>query len=303
MVMTEHPHYRVFRVRLAHRNKRLRELTLRARYKVPPDEDKLDVTARFVLDPHWRPPQGAKRPATIIRATPFFHWGAAGSAGAAGQDLVPSIKAPAYRVLWASTEARYKRNQVSTVVLPRMLDFAAPEGKDISLPIGDGTVSWPDKMTRPIYVGVVPLFADGTEGPKPPPTKLDPPDIPALRRKQLEESRKAAQRHPIPPDPPIPPEDLELLVPSEKRAPLTWHDREIGVAECDAYLSKVKLCLPKIPAEAAKKGSIEGEAKDRRDRWYHMNATVAGRARLKPECKEQLAKIEAEPLCKVPVRP
>lgn len=128
------------------------------------------------------------------------------------QVLVPSVSAPAYRVVWATSAEAYRRGEVKTVVLPRTIALFFGQGQSPSpgrLPLGfcscfGETLEWPTVNGRqvPIHVGIEALFADGREGPAPAgPTLVPPPLAP---------ERVAAVQVPVkvqaPPAPPRSPE-------------------------------------------------------------------------------------------------
>jgi hypothetical protein len=217
LAMTARPAVRVFRISLAKPNNRLRTLAVQVHYETSSADMVYDggpdISATFALNPNWRPPAEAKQPATL-RATPY---GSDQRGWASGQELLASVKAPAYRIIWAPTRELYDRGSVGDVILPLgKLQLGPPlwcsRGK-VTISFGM-TIDWPLHMNVPIYVGAIPLFSDGREGQKPRATRIEPPPRPAS--------------------------------PSER---MVSPPQTIGVAECDDYLARITACLAKLPSD------------------------------------------------------
>lgn len=72
--------------------------------------------------------------------------------------------------------------------------------------------------------------------------------------------------------------------------------REIGVAECDEYITKYSACIEKMPATS--KSTAEAGFKAQIQAWRASSATPEGKAALKTGCKITLDSLATNPLCK-----
>ncbi len=71
---------------------------------------------------------------------------------------------------------------------------------------------------------------------------------------------------------------------------------EIGVAECDEYVTKMRACLDKMPAEA--KGASQGAFDQSIAAWKQAASNEASRAGLATACKAALDAVSQNPMCK-----
>jgi hypothetical protein len=84
--------------------------------------------------------------------------------------------------------------------------------------------------------------------------------------------------------------------PAEKPATAAPSGGEIGVAECDDYVSKMKACLDKMPAEA--KAASQSAFDQSINAWKQAAGTEAGKQGLATACKAALDAIAQNPMCK-----
>jgi hypothetical protein len=70
----------------------------------------------------------------------------------------------------------------------------------------------------------------------------------------------------------------------------------IGVAECDEYITKYQACVEKMPATS--KSTAEAGFKAQIQAWKASSATPEGKAALKTGCKITLDSLATNPLCK-----
>ena len=71
---------------------------------------------------------------------------------------------------------------------------------------------------------------------------------------------------------------------------------DIGVAECDDYVSKMKACMDKMPAEA--KAASQSAFDQSINAWKQAAGTEAGKQGLATACKAALDAIAQNPMCK-----
>ncbi len=71
---------------------------------------------------------------------------------------------------------------------------------------------------------------------------------------------------------------------------------EIGVAECDDYVAKMRACLDKMPAEA--KQASQSGFEQSINAWKQAASTEAGKQGLATACKSALDAIAQNPMCK-----
>jgi hypothetical protein len=108
------------------------------------------------------------------------------------QILTPSVAAPAYRVIYATSDEDYRAGRVDSIVLPGSIrrfygDRRPGDEGSLRLPLGyvscfGETLAWPTREgTRvPLYVGIIPLFSDGSQGRPPRATVIPPPRKPRI---------------------------------------------------------------------------------------------------------------------------
>ena len=71
---------------------------------------------------------------------------------------------------------------------------------------------------------------------------------------------------------------------------------EIGIAECDEYIKKMRECLKKMPDEA--KAATEAGFKQTVDAWKQAATNAAAKDSLAQGCKAALDGLAANPACK-----
>jgi hypothetical protein len=87
-----------------------------------------------------------------------------------------------------------------------------------------------------------------------------------------------------------------LVVGCKKRHHGGGAGHEIGVAECDEYITKYSACIEKMPATS--KSTAEAGFKAQIQAWKASSATPEGKATLKTGCKITLDSLATNPLCK-----
>jgi hypothetical protein len=81
--------------------------------------------------------------------------------------------------------------------------------------------------------------------------------------------------------------------PAEAAAP---SGGEIGVAECDEYVTKMRACLEKMPAEA--KAATQQGFEQSITAWKQAASNEAAKAGLATGCKSALDALAQNPVCK-----
>src|SRR5262245_61789247 len=71
---------------------------------------------------------------------------------------------------------------------------------------------------------------------------------------------------------------------------------DIGVAECDDYVAKMRACLDKMPAEA--KGPSQSAFEQSITAWKQAASNEASKPGLATACKAALDAIAQNPMCK-----
>ena len=71
---------------------------------------------------------------------------------------------------------------------------------------------------------------------------------------------------------------------------------EIGVTECDAYLTRMTACLDKLPETARARARLSLDHD--RTAWKDNAATDAGRKALAQTCRVQLEALTQNPSCR-----
>ena len=85
----------------------------------------------------------------------------------------------------------------------------------------------------------------------------------------------------------------EAAAPAEGAAP---SGGEIGVAECDEYVTKMRACLDKMPAEA--KAASQSGFEQSINAWKQAASNEASKAGLASACKSALDALAQNPVCK-----
>ena len=85
-------------------------------------------------------------------------------------------------------------------------------------------------------------------------------------------------------------------MPAETAKPAEGGGDSIGVPECDDYVSKMRACLDKMPAEA--KGASQGAFEQSISAWKQAASNEASKAGLATACKAALDAIAQNPMCK-----
>ena len=88
-------------------------------------------------------------------------------------------------------------------------------------------------------------------------------------------------------------EEAKKDTPAEAAAP---SGGEIGIAECDEYVTKMRACLEKMPAEA--KAATQQGFEQSITAWKQAASNEAAKAGLASGCKSALDALAQNPVCK-----
>ena len=91
-------------------------------------------------------------------------------------------------------------------------------------------------------------------------------------------------------------EETKKDMPAEAAEPTGGTGGEIGVAECDEYVTKMRACLDKMPAEA--KAASQSGFEQSINAWKQAASNEAAKPGLASACKSALDALAQNPVCK-----